>query len=242
MTHIFYIIFSLISLFSTYGFARYLKLSRYVSIFVSVVFSFSGVFIFRLQHFSVFASSCLLPLIFLLALKIIDRTKIRDVLILAFIISQQIFIGHPQYVFITLIGMFSLTLCYLVLQKEKLINKITAMTFLLIAVSFGIAMASVQIIPVLEFKSLSVRSQGLSLSEATTQSFSPKYFLTLIYPFIFGNPANASYQLFNQQGIDIFWEKAGYLGIIPLILVFFGIFNKEKKSNYEKATIFLLII
>ena len=138
--------------------------------------------------------------------------------------------------------MFSLTLCYLVLQKEKLINKITAMTFLLIAVSFGIAMASVQIIPVLEFKSLSVRSQGLSLSEATTQSFSPKYFLTLIYPFIFGNPANASYQLFNQQGIDIFWEKAGYLGIIPLILVFFGIFNKEKKSNYEKATIFLLII
>ena len=120
--NIFYIIFSLISLFSTYGFARYLKLSRYVSIFVSVVFSFSGVFIFRLQHFSVFASSCLLPLIFLLALKIIDRTKIRDVLILAFIISQQIFIGHPQYVFITLIGVFSFTLCYLLLQKKKLIN------------------------------------------------------------------------------------------------------------------------
>lgn len=237
-----YLIFTLISLLSTYGFARYLKLSRYVSVFVSVIFSFSGVFIFRLQHLSVFTASCLLPLIFLLTLKIIDRTKIRDILILAFVISQQIFIGHPQYVFITLIGMFSLTLCYLIIQKKKLINKMITTIFLVIAVSFGIAMTSIQILPTLEFKALSVRSQGLSFSEATTQSFAPKYFLTLIYPFIFGNPANASYQLFNSQGMDIFWEKAAYLGLIPLLLAFFGIFNKERKSNYEKGIIFLLII
>jgi hypothetical protein len=237
-----YFIFTLIALLSTYGFTRYLKLSRDVSIFVSVIFSFSGVFVFRLQHLSVFVSSCLLPLIFLLALKIIDRTKIRDVLILAFVISQQIFIGHPQYVFITLIGVFSLTLCYLVFSEKKLINKMTAIIFLIIAVSFDIAMASVQIIPTLEFKTFSVRSQGLSFNETTTQSFSPKYFLTLIYPFIFGNPANTSYQLFNPQGIDIFWEKVGYLGIIPLILAFWGIFDRKKQSPYKKAMIFLLII
>jgi len=89
-----YFIFTLISLLSTYSFTRYLKFSRSVSIFVAIVFSFSGVFIFRLQHLGVFTASCLLPLIFLLALKIIDRTNIRDVLILAFVICQQIFIGH----------------------------------------------------------------------------------------------------------------------------------------------------
>jgi hypothetical protein len=212
-----YFIFNLIALLSTYSLARYLKFSRYVSIFVAVVFSFSGVFIFRLQHLEVFTASCLLPLIFLLALRTIDNNKIKDVLILAFIICQQILVGHPQYVFITLIGVFSFIVCYLVLQKKKLINKITTMTFLIIAVSFGIAMASVQIIPAFEFKSFSVRSQGLSLSEATTQSFAPKFFLNLFNPFIFGNPANASYQLFTKGGLDIFWEKVGYLGIIPLI-------------------------
>jgi hypothetical protein len=241
-TNLLYVIFILISLLSTYGFVRCLKLSRSVSVFVSVVFSFSGVFIFRLQHLSVFTASCLLPLIFLLALKIINRNKIKDVLILAFVICQQIFIGHPQYVFITLTGVFSFAFCYLVLQKEKIGKKIIAITFLIMAISFGIILASAQIFPAIDFKSYSVRNQGLSFSEATTQSFSPKYFLTLIYPFIFGNPANASYQLFNQEGMDIFWEKAGYLGIIPLVLVFFEIFNKKKKSNYERATIFLLII
>ena len=66
--------------------------------------------------------------------------------------------------------------------------------------------------------------------------------MTLLYPFIFGNPANASYKLFNQQGIDIFWEKVAYTGLIPLILVFFGIFNKAKKSDYEKAIILLLTV
>lgn len=240
--NLFYFLFSLISLLSTYGFARYLKFSRYVSLFVSVVFSFSGVFIFRLQHTSVFAASCLLPLVFLFTLRTIERLDIRDALVLAFVICQQIFIGHPQYVFITLLGMTISVFYFLAIKKEKFIVKLKRMLFLTIAVSFGIAMASVQILPTLEFKAFSVRSQGLSFSEATVQSFSPKYFLTLIYPFFFGNPANASYQLFNNGGLDIFWEKTGYLGIIPLVLVFFGFFNKEKKSIYIKSIIFLLMI
>ena len=237
-----YLSFTLIALLSTYGFARYLKLSRSVSVFTAVVFSFSGIFIFRIQHISVFISSCFLPLVFLLALKIVDKPNIKDALFLAFVICQQIFIGHLQYIFITLLGVMILSSYLIVIKKEKFTDKSKRILFLIIAINFGIAMASVQIIPALEFKSYSVRSQGLSFNDATTQSFSPKYFLTLIYPFIFGNPADASYKLYKQGGPDIFWEKAGYLGIIPLILVFFGVFNKAKKSKYEKAIIFLLII
>lgn len=238
-----YFIFTLIALISTYSFARYLKLSRYVSIFVAIVYSFSGVFIFRIQHISVYTSSCLLPLVFLFALRTIEKLDIRDALILAFVICQQIFIGHPQYTFITLMGVFSLIFYYLVVKREKFVIKLKRILFLVTAVSFGIVMASIQILPTLDFKAISFRSQGLSFNETTWLSFSPKYFLTLIYPFIFGNPADASYQFFNKQGLlDIFWEKAGYIGIIPLILVFFGLFNKKEKSIYEKAIIFLLII
>lgn len=237
-----YFIFTLISLLSTYGFSRYLKFSRHVSLFVAIVFSFSGVFIFRLQHLSVFASSCLLPLVFLFALRTVEGLNIRDALILAFVICQQIFIGHPQYVFITLLGMMILVFYFLAIKKEKFIIKLKRVSFLMIVVSFGIVMTSVQILPTLEFKAFSVRNQGLSFDEATVQSFSPKYFLTLIYPFIFGNPANASYQLFNKGGLDIFWEKAAYIGIIPLILAFWGVFKKKKPSPYKKAIIFLLIV
>jgi len=237
-----YFIFTLIALLSTYSFARYLKFSRPVSIFVSVIFSFSGVFIFRLQHISVFTSSCLLPLVFLLALRTVEKLDTKDALVLSFVICQQIFIGHPQYVFITLLGMMILVFYFLAIKKEKFIIKLKRMLFLIVAVSFGIAMASVQILPTFEFKAFSVRGQGLSFSEATIQSFSPKYFLTLIYPFIFGNPANASYQLFNKGGLDIFWEKTAYVGIIPLILAFFGVFYKKKQFLYKKAMIFLLIV
>lgn len=237
-----YVFYTIIALLSTYGFSRYLKLPRSTSIFIAVIFSFSGVFIFRIQHQTLFTASCLLPLVFLLALKTVDDLSIRNALILAFVICQQIFISHPQYVFITLFGLMIMVFYLIIVRKERTIIKLQRMLLLTFAVGFGIVMASVQIVPAFEFKSFSVRSQGLSLSEATTQSFTPKYFLTLIYPFIFGNPANANYQLFNQQGVDIFWEKAAYIGIIPLILVFLGIFNKEKKSNYEKAIIFLLTI
>ena len=97
-TNLLYLLFTLIALLSTYGFVRYLKLSRSASIFVAIVFSFSGAFIFRIQHQTVFTASCLLPLVFLLALRAIDKLNIRDALILAFVISQQIFISHPQYV------------------------------------------------------------------------------------------------------------------------------------------------
>lgn len=237
-----YLIFTLIALLSTYSFARYIKFSRFTSIFVSVIFSFSGIFIFRIQHLSVFISSTLLPLTFLLARKIIDKTKTRDVLFLSFIICQEIFFGHPQYVFITLVGMFSLTLYFLIIKGEKNYIKFKKILFLILAVGLGMAMASVQILPSIELKAFSVRNQGLSFNETTAQSFSPKYFLTLIYPFIFGNPANASYKLFVQRGMDIFWEKAGYIGILPLILVFWGILKNKKKSSYQKALIFLLII
>ena len=237
-----YFIFTLISLLSTYGFSRYLKLSQYTSIFVAIVFSFSGVFIFRIQHLSVFISNCLLPLIFLLTLKTIDEFNIKSALLLALVISQQILIGHPQFVFITLLGTIIVALYLILIKKEKIIVKIQRILLLAMAVGFGIALTSVQVIPTIEFKSLSVRSQGLSFNDTTTQSFSPKYFLNIIYPYIFGNPANASYQLFKTGGLDIFWEKAGYFGIIPLIFVFFEIFNKEKKSVYEKSIIILLII
>jgi len=182
-----------------------------------------------------------MPLIFLLTLRTIDKLSVRDGLLLAFVISQQIIIGHPQYVFITMIGIVCLVFYCLLTKKEKLIDKFKRVFLLALAVFLGIGMASVKIFPFYEFKNISVRSQGLSFNETTTQSFLPKFFLTLIYPFVFGNPANGSYQLF-KNGLDIFWEKAGYIGIIPLLLVFFGIFNKEKKSSYEKALIFLLIV
>ena len=112
-----YVVFTMICLLSTYALGRYLKFSRYTSLFISVVFSFSGIFIFRLQHDGVFTTSCFLPLIFLLSLKTIENLRLVDGLLLAFVICQQIFIGHPQYVFITLLGASSFVVFSLIISE-----------------------------------------------------------------------------------------------------------------------------
>jgi hypothetical protein len=92
-------------------------------------------------------------------------------------------------------------------------------------------LAAVQLLPTYEFAGLSARSGGVSYEFATMDSFAPVHFLTFLMPNLFGNPANATYWKSTQ--VWQFWELCGYVGIGPLMLVFF---SSAKKRSCESSS------
>lgn len=235
-----YVFYSALAAVGIFVLARYLGFSRFTAIFTAFVFISSGFFIFRITHINLFAASAFLPFIFLFALRLLDSKRLVDVLFLAFFVAQQIFTGHFQLVFISLVGLF-LTILFLTVSDitKKLTEYLTGSFLVFLTIVFGLLLAGVQILPQIEMLGVSVRQGGLSFNEATANSVTPKLLLTLIYPFLFGTPADASYPLYRETW-DIFWEKMGYLGVIPLFFALIGILSKNQNFvKYRRAFIML---
>lgn len=237
-----YVLFTALALFGVFALARFLKFSRFAALLAAFVFAFSGFFIFHLTHSNIFAASSFLPWIFLFALKVFSLRRLIDILLLTLFLSQQIFIGHIQITFITLIGLI-LFLVFFSIENKSFANKpLRGILLVLLATCFGILLASIHLFPLIELKNLSVRNKGLSFEQATSNSLNPKMLLTFIYPFIFGNPVNATYPLYKTGNWDIFWEKIGFLGPLPLIFAGLGLFSKKIRSDkYCKSFCLLLI-
>ncbi len=74
------------------------------------------------------------------------------------------------------------------------------------------AIAAAQLLPTLEYLSLSPRAGELDRQFALTYSFWPWRILGLIFPGLFGNPAIGDF-----WGYGNYWEDAIYIGLMPLI-------------------------
>lgn len=236
-----YLLHSMIASVGTYILARYLGFSRFVAVFTAMTFTFAGCFLFQITHPFVFASIAFLPLIILFALRIQKSQRLIDALLLALVISQQISTAHPQIVFVSLVGLVLITISPLVTEKNGLLKVYRTIPLFLLAVLLGFGLAAVHLVPMLGFKEFSTRQHGLSFSEATFNSLTPKFFLTLIYPFIFGNPVKGTYQLYSDDW-DIFWEKMGYIGLVPLLLALVGIVVQEQKPISDRKTFIFLLV
>ncbi|MFQ6058800.1 MAG: YfhO family protein [Anaerolineae bacterium] len=75
------------------------------------------------------------------------------------------------------------------------------------AVTLGLGLAAVQLLPTYELTRLSQRAGGLEPEFFTSFSWHPALLATLVYPFILGNP---------YPNVSV--ELAAYLGLLPLLL------------------------
>ena len=79
----------------------------------------------------------------------------------------------------------------------------------------GVSIASVQLIPTLEYLLNSQRASAVEFKQAMNYSMWPWRLLGLIGPNFFGNPAHGNY-----WGYGNYWEDAIYIGLLPFILSF----------------------
>lgn len=233
-----YVIIFLTTSLGSYFYGKTIKLSSLQSLWLSIIFTFSGIFIVHLQHFNLIQSASFLPLIFAITELLIQKRKLIFALILSIIISQQYLSGFPQVSFITLFGL----LIYFILRvkSQKQDRKKISLLFIL-AGFFALGLSAIQLLPSQEFVSQSIRNKGVSLSEITRFPYPTKHLLTFIFPFLFGNPANGTYPPFNKNW-GIFWENTAYVGILPIIFLMFALIINIGKKNLKFVYITIFII
>ncbi|MBI4422717.1 MAG: hypothetical protein HY554_03255 [Elusimicrobia bacterium] len=128
---------------------------------------------------------------------------------LALTFGLQVVSGHPQFALVNAIA----------LGLWGLIQKPRRAVALIPAAALGLFLVAAQVVPTLEYLTLSVRSVW-SPGYALGYSLPPRYLLTLLWPRAFGSPLEPDFPLPPSE----FFEMLGlYLGLAPLALACLGL-------------------
>lgn len=185
---------------------RNLKLEKYASIFGSIAFALCGFNIAWLENGGLTHTLLWLPLILLA----IDKKKY-----LLFLLSLlcSFYAGHWQ----TFFYVFLLANAYALIKYPKNIIRYIILN------SLFIILALPQLLPSLQFISLSARSTD-QLWQNNPGWFIPwQNLIQFISPDFFGNPSTLNY-----KGIFSYQEFVGYLGIPALFFALSALFIKRK--------------
>lgn len=200
-----------------YLFLKSRGLSTMASVFGAMVLPFSGFFIAWLSWGTIISTVMWLPLILLLIDKLLVKRPALYFLIAVLATSQIIFSGHWQAAFYVLLTIFLYQLFSLIKFKNwRLFFWPT------LAIILGISLASVQILPALEFLGYSARELDQGYYLGRRDWFIPlQNLIQAVAPDFFGNPAT-----YNYWGIWNWAEFASFVGIIPLTLALFALIKK----------------
>ena len=138
------------------------------------------------------------------------------------ILAFQLLGGHAQLTWYTQLMIVVWVLIFTLGGKKEFIWKKLATLGLISLIAIGLC--AVQLVPTAEYLLQSQRSQAVDESYALNYSFWPWRLLTLFSPDLFGNPGRNAYWV----TADNYWEDAVYIGFIPVILAFYGLFNRRK--------------
>lgn len=240
--------------FFTYLFTRNLKISKTGSLVSAFAFMFSGPVIVWLGY-PLISTVIWLPFLLLCIDKIVKKPKKLWVGLFALAVGWQFFGGNPEiswFILFTSILYILFRLSQYRPYKSSYKVIFRKISFLVISLVLGLAIASIQIIPTLEFlkqsEALSVGRGGVAgynFFEAISKGewnewhtfkdikHSLENLTLLVYPDFFGNP------IFKQYwGRLNYNEAALYIGIIPLIFVLIALTGILKKNKRRKEIIF----
>ena len=223
----------LLAAFFLYFYLDNLKLNKWAAALGGIAFAFCGFFISWLEWGTILHVGLWLPLILLSIDKIFEHLKKTEwwkvplanfklkriylwniVLIIA--TTSSFLAGFLQIFFY----IFLISVLYFLLRFMKNRNR-KALYCLLLSFSIVILLIAIQLIPTIQFISLS----GRSLDQANWRN-NPGWFIPwthlvqFIAPDFFGNPATLNY-----WGTFNYGEFIGYIGIFPLLMAFVAILH-----------------
>lgn len=220
-----------------YAWCRQLKHSPVGSLLAGSALMFSGIIIPQLPHITLLQGFSLLPLIafFTKRLSIYKTLGIKIVLIILF--SQQLFSGFPQAFLITVMYVFPY---YLWINKQTIRTLLKAFGNFIFVVIGALLLSAIQILPSYEFLQNSTNPKGFKLPEASQFSFPLRSLVTLVKPYVFGNPSLGTFDHFSKNDGTIFWETNIYIGVFTTIVFIFGIYMicKIMVSTSKKRQLF----
>lgn len=223
------------SLVFTYLYLRELNLLKPASMLGSVAFSFSGFLIVWGEYGNLGHTICFLPLSLYFIEKIFKKGDARWYFFLSVSVAFSIFAGYVQLSIYMLLILAIYVLCHFLNQQKRTYRKYI---YVYASIAGGVMLSAVQLIPLYEVLSLSLRST-YGYSELLERLMPPESAITLLVPDFFGNPATANYFLRGDSSL----ERAAFLGVWPLIFAVFAIFTKKSfiKNFFVIASLITLV-
>jgi len=191
------------------------------SLFTSITFMFSGVFITHLTYFNYLSTYIWLPLILGFIELYFRRNNWVYLIFTGVILGIQILSGAPQISPQILL----ISLIYFLVVNKQGLSKAIFNLFIILLIGFGLA--AIQLLPTYEFLKESSRSNFLEYEEWTVGSLSLLQLITFLLPNFYGNPFEGVY-LGDWNYIDL----CGYLGIMPLILGIVTVILRRDKYSF----------
>ena len=233
------ITFTLASL-GTYLLLRSASLGKKSSLLAAITFGFSPIFVLQIHHFNLIQTASLVPWIFYLINAFLTTKRVIYISFLPIVISQQIFTGFPQLTFYSLFGLIFFLIFKISTQSRTFWGRLKVTLVILIFIALGFLIGSVQLTATYtiarEARRIETSNSKSLLSEFPLQY---KNLLTLINPFILGNPKEGTFPPWQPGKWSIFWESSLYFGIVQLILtVFYMIFLIVKKDRDKNQVFF----
>lgn len=227
-----------------YLYLRHLRVMPEAAFLGAISFSFSGFFIAWFEWGTVLHVALWLPLILLAKEKLLEKRTVFWVSILMFAECSQVFAGHPQILFYSLIvSNIYLFGRIIQLNKEKknkfLTSSIKMYTpFFLIGICIFVV-TSIQTIPAMQFIQQSARDIDQVHWQQTDGWFIPlPQYIQFVAPDYFGNPTTLNY-----TGVWNYGELVGYIGIIPLVFAVFAIvWRRDKKTLFFSLVLLFSVL
>jgi hypothetical protein len=195
-----------------YLFARRgLHLTRPAAFLSGLIFGLGGYLGAQVEHINQVQALAWMPWLFLLLHELRTRlmanrfrAALHPLLLMAVVLALQLFAGHPQSVFITLVGLGIFTLVERPFRPRLILHTALGLT---VAIGIAALLASPQIIPTAELQMQSQRGGGLSPQGALAFSLDP---------WLIGRGFLPSYDSL------LFQEYIVYVGMIALGLAVIG--------------------
>ena len=106
----------------------------------------------------------------------------------------------------------------------------------IVSLIIGVGLAAAQLFPTVELMLSSQRSAGVGYDFGMTYSLWPWRLITFAAPDFFGNPGRGDY-----WGYATYWEDAGYVGVLPLLLAAWAVVGMKRGSRGAGQVVFWAI-
>ena len=201
--------------FSMYLFLRSYNLRKFAVLIGSIAFMFSGFMVVWMAYGTLSMAISVLPLCLYAIKKYLKTSKSRFGLLFSVLIAFSFFSGHFQTSLY--LALFSLLFAvFSVVSGKKRRQGIYLGAFFLV----GIILSGLQLVPTIQFYSLSPRSESF----ITEGGIPWNYLITLIAPDFYGNPVT------RNDWFGYYAEWASFVGVIPLI---FALYSLRKWKSFD---------
>ncbi len=226
-----------LGLLGTYIFFIIRKFSQSAATLAAFLFVFTGFSVGHLNHVNFYTATMVLPWLLIAIHYFLKKPTLQRSAAMAILAAIIPLSGQPQVSLYTLIIAAGVGTAILLGKPKKILKnpKYWSKTIILtiLAASLAIGIASLSILPLMEFLPQSDRASGVDPLELYEFSYVPSHAITLLMPYFFGGHNN-------YWGAKGFQELAAYTGILPLLLAGVALTNWRKYRTERIIGIFFV--